>query len=112
MNSRTELLETKIHWVPDRIVSLSQPWIRPIVKIKAKAPTELGAKLSVSVAGSYTSIDKLSFDTYSEGESSEFKQEVKKYCKRFGQYPEPILADKFYRSKEGSAFYKEHDIIC
>ena len=36
-----------MHSVEHRIVSLSQPWIRPIVRGKAKAPTEFGAKFEV-----------------------------------------------------------------
>jgi hypothetical protein len=104
------MLDTKTHRVQDRIESLSQPWIRPIVRGKAKAPTEFGAKLSVSVVGGYTFIDKLSFDAYNEGEASEFEQVVEKYRKRFGHYPERILADKIYRSKANRAFCKDHGI--
>ena len=109
-NQQKEMLDTKTHRVQDRIVSLSQPWIRPIVRGKAKAPTEFGAKLSVSVVGGYTFIDKLSFDAYNEGEASEFEQVVEKYRKRFGHYPERILADKIYRSKANRAFCKDHGI--
>ena len=109
-SQQKEMLDTKTHRVQDRIVSLSQPWIRPIVRGKAKAPTEFGAKLSVSVVGGYTFIDKLSFDAYNEGEASEFEQVVEKYRKRFGHYPERILADKIYRSKANRAFCKDHGI--
>lgn len=52
------MLENKIHSVEDRIVSLSQPWIRSIVRGKSKAPTEFGAKISISVVNGYTFIDK------------------------------------------------------
>jgi len=44
------------------------------------------------------------------GEASEFEQVVEKYRKRFGHYPERILADKIYRSKSNRAFCKEHGI--
>ena len=37
------------HSVEDRIVSISQPYIRPIVRGKAKSPVEFGAKLDLSV---------------------------------------------------------------
>ena len=40
---QTEMLDTKKHSVADRIVSLAQPWIRPIVRGKSKSPTEFGA---------------------------------------------------------------------
>ena len=105
-----KMIEIKTHRVSDRIVSLSQPWIRPIVRGKAKTPTGFGAKQSVSVVGGYTFIYKLSFDAYNKGEASESPQVVEKYIKRFGHYPERILADKIYRSKSNRAFCKEHGI--
>ena len=37
------------HSVINRIVSISQPYIRPIVRGKAKSPVEFGAKLDLSV---------------------------------------------------------------
>lgn len=43
------MYENKVHSVPDRIVSISQPYIRPIVRGKAKAPVEFGAKLDLSI---------------------------------------------------------------
>ena len=43
------MYENKTHCVEDRIVSISQPYIRQIVRGKAKAPTEFGAKLDLSV---------------------------------------------------------------
>lgn len=39
--------------IDDRIVSLSQPHIRPIVRGKAGKPVEFGAKLSVSCFDKY-----------------------------------------------------------
>ena len=105
-----EMLNNKTHCVEDRIVSLAQPWIRPIVRGKTKAPTEFGAKLSISVVNGYTFIDRLSFDAYNEGEATEFECVVEKYRKRFGHYPERILADKIYRSRQNRAFCKKHGI--
>ena len=61
-----EMLDSKSHIVEDRIVSLSQPWVRPIVRGKAKARTEFGAKISVSVVNGYTFIDRFSFDAYNK----------------------------------------------
>lgn len=39
------MFENKTHSVADRIVSISQPYIRPIVRGKAKSPVEFGTKL-------------------------------------------------------------------
>lgn len=48
------MYDTHTHSVSDRIVSLSQPWLRPIVRWKAKAPVEFGAKLDISVCNGWT----------------------------------------------------------
>lgn len=42
------------HSVPDRIVSVSQPFVRPIVRGKAGKPAEFGAKLDMSVIDGWT----------------------------------------------------------
>lgn len=104
------MLENKLHSVDDRIVSLSQPWVRPIVRGKSKAPTEFGAKISIAVVDGYTFVDKISFDAYNEGEHDEFEAVVEKYHERFGYYPERILADKIYRSRKNRALCKKHGI--
>lgn len=57
------MIDNHTHTVADRIVSLAQPWVRPIKRGKAKAPTEFGAKLSLSVVDGYCYVDKLSFDS-------------------------------------------------
>ena len=105
-----EMLDTRTHHIAERIVSLSQPWVRPIVRGKSKTPTEFGAKISVSVVNGYTFIDRFTFDAYNEGEASEFKRIVELYRRRFGRYPERILADKIYRSKSNREFCKSHGI--
>lgn len=104
------MLENRTHSVDDRIVSLSQPWVRPIVRGKSKAPTEFGAKISISVVDGYTFVDKISFDAYNEGEHDEFVSAIEKYHERFGYYPERILADKIYRSRKNRGFCKRHGI--
>lgn len=43
------MYDDRNHSVSDRIVSLSQPWLRPIIRGKAKAAVEFGAKLDISV---------------------------------------------------------------
>ena len=42
------MYENNVHSIPDRIVSISQPCIRPIVRGKAAAPVEFGAKMDRS----------------------------------------------------------------
>ena len=105
-----EMLDNRPHSIPDRIVSLAQPWVRPIVRGKAKSPTEFGAKVSISVINGYAFVDRISFDAYNEGEAGEFVRTVENYRRRFGRYPERVLADKLYRSRANRAFCKKHGI--
>jgi IS5 family transposase len=52
----------------DRIVSIRQPYVRPIVRGQVDKPTEFGAKLSVSFsAGGVARVDQLRWDAFHEG---------------------------------------------
>ncbi len=62
-----EMFETNSNRVDDRIVSISQPHIRPIARGKAGKPTEFGAKLSISVVQGFSFVDRLSWNSYNEG---------------------------------------------
>ena len=103
------MYENKVHTVADRIVSISQPYIRPIVRGKAKAPTEFGAKLDLSLDEyGMARIEKQSFDAYNE--SDVLIGAVERYKERTGHYPARILADKIYRNRENLAYCKAHGI--
>ena len=103
------MYENKIHSVENRIVSISQPWIRPIVRGKLNAPVEFGAKLDISIdSDGYARIEKLSFDAYNE--SACLKEAIERFKKRTGHYPERVLADQIYRTRENRNFCKEKGI--
>ena len=61
------MFDQKKHSVTGRIVSISQPHVRPIVRGKAKAPVEFGAKISVSRVGGYAYLETISWEPYHEG---------------------------------------------
>ena len=103
------MYDHKTHTVENRIVSISQPWIRPIVRGKAATPVEFGAKLDLSIdTEGYARIEKLSFDAYNE--STCLITAVENYHKRTGHYPERVLADQIYRTRENRKYCKEHGI--
>ena len=60
------MYDNHTHSVSDRIISISQPWLRPIVRGKAKAPVEFGAKLDISVVNGFTRLEYHSFNAYNE----------------------------------------------
>ena len=94
--------------VDDRIVSLNQPHIRPIVRGKAGTPVEFGAKLSVSYVDGFCFLDHLSWDNFNE--SQDFQLQVEFYYQRFGYYPESVHVDRIYRTRANRAFCKERGI--
>ena len=98
----------KVHKIDDRIVSIHQPHVRPIVRGKANAAVEFGAKISISVVNGMTYLDTLSFNNYAE--SKYLEQSVMAYKKRFGCFPETILVDQIYRNRDNRAFCKTNGI--
>ena len=103
------MYDNKVHKVENRIVSISQPWIRPIVRGKVKAPVEFGAKLDLSIdAKGYARIENISFDAYNE--STCLPDAVNAYYERTGYYPERVLADQIYRTRDNRAFCQKHGI--
>ena len=103
------MYENKTHTVSDRIVSISQPYIRPIVRGKAKNPTEFGVKLDLSIdEQGMARLERLSFDAYNE--SDVLIGAVENYRVRTGHYPSRILVDKIYRNRKNLAYCKERGI--
>ena len=97
------------HSIQGRIVSLTQPFLRPIVRGKTKNPTEFGAKFDMSTdEHGFCRIEKFSFDPYNE--TGCLIESAERYRKRTGKYPERILADQIYRSRINRAFCREHHI--
>ena len=60
------LYENKKQSISDPIVSLNQPHIRPIVRVKARESVEFGAKLSASYFDRYVLLDHISWDNFNE----------------------------------------------
>ena len=103
------MFDNKVKRVDNRIVSISQPYIRPIVRGKAKAPVEFGAKYDVSVdEKGHARLEKLSFDPYNE--SGVFVDALERYKKRKGCYPKRVLVDQIYRTRKNRTYCKEHGI--
>lgn len=94
--------------IDDRIVSISQPHVRPIKRGKSKASTEFGAKISASLVDGYTFLDHLSWDNFNE--SLDLKPQIESYRKRFGCYPESVHADGIYRTRGNIKYCKKHHI--
>ena len=102
------MYDHRTHSVSDRIVSVSQPFVRPIVRGKAGKPVEFGAKLDISVVDGWTRLEFCSFDAYNE--AGNLKEMAERFREREGHYPSRILADKIYRNRKNLSYCKEHGI--
>jgi hypothetical protein len=102
------MYENNQHSIPDRIVSLYQPHVRPIVRGKAKSAVEFGAKVSISLVDGFSFVEKIGWDAYTE--SCDLIGQIERYHERFGFYPESVHVDKIYRTQENRRFCKKHGI--
>jgi len=102
------MYDKKVHSVEDRIVSIHQPHVRPIVRGKTNANVEFGSKIQVSLVNGIAFLDELSWDAFNEG--AYLKRSVEKYKVRFGFYPKEVLADKIYCTRENRKWLKEMNI--
>ena len=102
------MYDNRTHSVPDRIVSVSQPFVRPIVRGKAGKPVEFGAKLDISVVDGWTRLECCSFDAYNE--AGNLQEMAERFREREGHYPSRILADKIYRNRENLSYCRTHGI--
>ncbi len=57
-----EMYDNRSHHVSDRVVPVSQPHVRPIVRGKSGRDAEFGSKLSVSLVNRYAFLDQLNWD--------------------------------------------------
>lgn len=78
------MYENSLTRVDDRIVSLTQPHVRPIVRGKAGSSVEFGAKLSASCYEGYVFLDRISWDNFNE--SGDLKAQVEAFKAATGYY--------------------------
>ncbi|MBN2983486.1 MULTISPECIES: IS5 family transposase [Cohnella] len=102
------MYQRRSHQIDGRIVSIHQPHVRPIVRGKAKARVEFGAKLAVSMTKGYAFLDRASWDNFNE--STTLIETIENYRRRLGYYPAVVQADQIYRTRENRNFCKQHGI--
>jgi len=96
------MYENRSNKIADRIVSICQPHVRPIVRGKAKNNVEFGAKISVSLVNGFSFVDRISWDNYNE--SGDLILQIETYHNRFGFYPESVHADQIYRTRKNRRY--------
>jgi hypothetical protein len=104
------LWENNKQSISDRIVSLNQPHIRPIVRDKPGQPVEFRTKQSASCFEGYVFLDRIRWDNFNE--SGDLKAQIEAFKSYTGYYPASIHADRIYRTREENrAWCQERGII-
>ncbi len=103
-----QMYKQKTHSCPDRIVSIHQPHVRPMVRGKAGRHVEFGAKINVSLHQGYGRIDRLSWNPFNEG--IDLIKSVENYRSFYGHYPEVVQVDGIYLSRDNRHWLKSKGI--
>ncbi len=94
--------------VPNRIVSLSQYWVRPIVRGKQRAEVEFGSKVEMSVVNGYPRVEEIRWNAFNEGGT--LIDSAESFRRAYGHYPARVLADRIFRTRENLRYCKGHGI--
>ncbi|NBT63557.1 MAG: IS5/IS1182 family transposase, partial [Planctomycetia bacterium] len=108
-SQQAEMYRTKSHRCDDRIVSIHQPHVRSIIRGKLNKSVEFGAKMSVSLtAQGLARVDHIRWDAFNEG--GDLETQVEAYLRRYGFYPEAVVADPVYGTQKNRAYLKDKGI--
>lgn len=103
-----EMFDEKKHSIPNRVVSIHQPHIRPMVRGKSGKNVEFGGKINISLQQGYSRINQLGFEAYNEGIF--LRQQVEAFKALNGHYPELVQTDDIYMNRENRNYLKENNI--
>ena len=93
--------------VPDRIVSLHKPYVRPIVRGKEVKSVEFGAKVNMLLVDGISFIEHLSYDNFNEGTRLQSTIHLQK--RYFGNCYQ-MGADAIYGTNENRRYCTKNNI--
>jgi len=93
-----QMYDEKTHSIEERIVSISQPHLRPIVRGKEHKPVEFGAKVAIALVGGFSFMIRMDYANFSEAKY--LKESAEEYKRLFGFYPKVIIGDRAYTTKD------------
>lgn len=102
------MYNNKTHQCDDRIVSIHQPHVRPILRGKPNGYVEFGSKINMSLDNGFARIDRLSWNAFNE--CTDLKEQVEAYKSIHGYYPALVQADKIYWTRENRKWLDEKNI--
>ena len=94
--------------IPDRIVSISKPYVRPIVRGKEAKSVEFGAKVNNILVDGISFIEKLSFNAFNEG--TRLTHCLKMHKRLFGVDAKKVGGDAGYAGTANRDYCKENGI--
>lgn len=94
--------------IKDRIVSLSKPYIRPIVRGKESKTVEFGVKVNMLQVNGINFIEHLSYDAFNE--STRFRHGIFLQRKLFGKCTHQS-ADQIYATNANRTYCKQNNIV-
>ncbi|MBD0378157.1 MAG: DDE transposase [Flavisolibacter sp.] len=97
----------KVEQIKDRIVSLSKPYIRPIVRGKEAKAVEFGAKVNKLQVDGLSFIEHFSYDAFNEG--TRLKSSIHLHRALFGRCTHHS-ADQLYATNENRTYCREQNI--
>jgi hypothetical protein len=107
-DQQRKMYDEKSNHCNDRIVSLDQPWVRPIVRGKSGKKVEFGTKMGVVHVDGFAKAETLSWDAYNE--SADLIPHAEAYKKLRGHYPELVQVDKIYGTNKNRKWCQERGI--
>lgn len=107
---QAEMLRAKTHRVPERIVSLHEPKIRPIPRGKVNAPIEFGRKVALNFIGGKFMVPVYAVHE-NRSDTEAIKACVETHERIFGRKPHTVMFDKGGHSPSNHEYLKEHGIV-
>ena len=107
-SQQKEMYDGHTHKVEDRIVSIAQPWLRPIVRGKANAAVEFGAKVATARIGGFSFMMHMDYKNFPEAQYLE--KSAEEYRRIFGFYPKTITGDRVYGNRKNREYCKARGI--
>jgi hypothetical protein len=107
-DQQKKMYDERTHTVENRIVSIAQPWLRPIVRGKANAPVEFGAKAATARIGGFSFMIHIDYENFPEAQYLE--KSAEEYRRIFGYYPKTIIGDRIYGNRNNRNFCKSKGI--
>jgi hypothetical protein len=108
MEQQWDMYRRRSHVVKDRIVSFTQPKVRPIVRGKDGKKVEFGPKGQLSLIDRYLFLDFMSFENFNE--AKKLIESIRLFIERFGKKPEEMIGDGIYGNRDNRRFLKDEGI--